>query len=62
MLEELTLFDIYRGEQIGEGAKSLAYRLTFRPSDKTLKTTQVSALRDDAIAAAKKATGAVQRV
>lgn len=62
MLEELTLFDIYRGEQIAEGAKSLAYRLTFRPSDKTLKTTQVSALRDDAIAAAKKATGATQRV
>ena len=62
LLEELTLFDVYRGEQIADGAKSLAYRLTFRPFEKTLKTAQVSALRDDAIAAAKRSTGAVQRV
>ncbi|MBO3142370.1 phenylalanine--tRNA ligase subunit beta [Dermatophilus congolensis] len=61
LLEELTLFDVFRGEQVGEGKKSLAYRLTFRPREKTLKTTQVSALRDDAVAAAKKATGAELR-
>ncbi|MGO1167768.1 MAG: phenylalanine--tRNA ligase subunit beta, partial [Janibacter sp.] len=59
-LEELTLFDVYRGDQMGQGRKSLAYRLTFR-ADRTLKTDEVSALRDQAVAAAGTATGAQQR-
>lgn len=59
-LEGITLFDVYRGEQVGEGRKSLAYRLTFR-ADRTLKTEEVSALRDQAVAAAGSATGAEQR-
>ncbi len=60
-LEALALFDLYRGEQVGEGRKSLAYRLSFRPADRTMTTDEVSALRDAAIAAAARATGAVQR-
>lgn len=59
-LESLTLFDVYRGDQVGEGRKSLAYRLTFR-AGRTLKTDEVSALRDQAVAAAASATGAQQR-
>ena len=42
-LESLALFDVYRGEQVGEGRKSLAYRLTFRAADRTLTTDEVSA-------------------
>ena len=45
------LFDVYRGDQVGEGRKSLAYRLTFRAPDRTLTTEEVSALRDRAVAA-----------
>ena len=60
-LEALTLFDVYRGDQVGEGRKSLAYRLTFRAPDRTLTTDEVSALRDTALAAARDAVGAVQR-
>ncbi|WP_338747913.1 phenylalanine--tRNA ligase subunit beta [Janibacter alittae] len=59
-LETLTLFDVYRGDQVGEGRKSLAYRLTFR-TDRTLKTEEVSVLRDKAVDAAASATGARQR-
>ena len=59
-LEELTLFDVYRGDQVGEGRKSLAYRLTFR-ADRTLTTDEVSGLRDEAVGAAGSATGAQQR-
>ena len=59
-LESLTLFDVYRGDQVGEGRKSLAYRLTFR-SGRTLTTDEVSALRDRAVASAASATGAQQR-
>ena len=60
-LESLTLFDVYRGDQVGEGRKSLAYRLTFRAEDRTLTTDEVSALRDSAMRAAAEAVGAVQR-
>lgn len=60
-LESLGLFDVYRGEQVGEGRKSLAYRLSFRAPDRTLTTDEVSALRDAAAAAAASALGAVQR-
>lgn len=60
-LESLTLFDVYSGDQLPEGKKSLAYRLAFRATDRTLKTSQVSALRDDAVASARKACGAELR-
>ncbi|MGO4340066.1 phenylalanine--tRNA ligase subunit beta [Pedococcus sp. 2YAF34] len=60
-LESVHLFDVYRGEQVGDGRKSLAYRLTFRAPDRTLTTDEVSALRDAAVAAAAEQTGAVQR-
>ena len=59
-LESVTLFDIYRGDQLDDGKKSLAYRLTFR-ADRTLKTDEVSALRDSAVASASSVVGAVQR-
>jgi phenylalanyl-tRNA synthetase beta chain len=36
LLAEARLFDIFRGEQIGAGKKSLAYRLTFQAEDRTL--------------------------
>lgn len=35
-LESIKLFDVYTGEQIPEGKKSLSYKLTFRKSDGTL--------------------------
>jgi len=60
-LESVHLFDVYRGEQVGAGRKSLAYRLTFRAPDRTLTTDEVSGLRDAAVAAAAAETGAVQR-
>lgn len=60
-LESLELFDVYRGDQTGQGSRSLAYRLGFRAEDRTLTTEEVSALRDQAVAEAAAATGAVQR-
>ncbi len=42
-LEELTLFDIYEGEQIKHGFKSVAYSISFRAKDKTLEDTDVNA-------------------
>ena len=34
---DVELFDIYRGEQIGEGRKSMAFKITFRAEDKALQ-------------------------
>jgi phenylalanyl-tRNA synthetase beta chain len=45
LLAELRLFDVYRGEQVGEGEKSLALRLEFRAPDRTLTDEDVAALR-----------------
>ncbi len=45
MLTGVTLFDIYRGEQIGAGKKSLAYSLTYQASDRTLTDQEAAQIR-----------------
>lgn len=42
ILENLELFDLYEGEQIREGCKSVAYSLTFRAKDRTLEESDIS--------------------
>ncbi|MBD5467021.1 MAG: phenylalanine--tRNA ligase subunit beta [Lachnospiraceae bacterium] len=42
ILESCELFDLYEGEQIGEGFKSVAYSLTFRAKDRTLEDNDVN--------------------
>ena len=62
LLESIALFDIYRGSQIGEGKKSLAFGLRFRASDRTLTDADTAAAREAAVAVAATRCGAVQRV
>ncbi|KOT55516.1 MULTISPECIES: phenylalanine--tRNA ligase subunit beta [Streptomyces] len=61
LLESLRLFDVFTGEQVGEGKKSLAYALRFRAPDRTLTADEASAARDAAVAVAVERTGAVLR-
>ncbi|MGW3878879.1 phenylalanine--tRNA ligase subunit beta [Streptomyces sp. NPDC005055] len=61
LLESLRLFDVFTGEQIGEGKKSLAYALRFRAPDRTLTVDEATAARDAAVALAAERTGAVLR-
>ena len=42
LLESLSLFDVYEGEQIKEGSKSMAYTLTFRDPAKTLSDEEIN--------------------
>ena len=44
-LEALELFDVYAGPQVGEGKRSLAYRLTFRAANRTLSDADVNKVR-----------------
>jgi phenylalanyl-tRNA synthetase beta chain len=61
LLEDLRLFDVYTGDQAGEGRKSLAYTLRFRAPDRTLTAEETSTARDAAVAEAARRTGAVLR-
>jgi phenylalanyl-tRNA synthetase beta chain len=62
LLEDIRLFDVYTGAQIGEGKKSLAYALRFRAPDRTLTDAEVAEARAAGVDAAARATGASQRV
>mgnify|MGYP001352660325 CR=1 FL=1 len=61
LLEEIRLFDVYSGPQLGEGRKSLAYKLVFRAPDRTLTVDEAVAARDAAVAVAAERFGAVLR-
>ena len=61
LLESVRLFDVYTGEQIGEGRKSLAYAMRFRAPDRTLTDAEVAEAREAAVALAVERHGAVHR-
>lgn len=61
LLKDLQLFDVYRGENIGEGKKSLAYALTYQTDEKTLKDKDVAKLRKQIIKALDDKLGAKLR-
>jgi phenylalanyl-tRNA synthetase beta chain len=61
LLEELRLFDVYTGSQVGEDKKSLAYTLRFRAPDRTLTVAETTAARDAAVAEAEHRVGATLR-
>ncbi|MBJ7338982.1 phenylalanine--tRNA ligase subunit beta [Mycolicibacterium sp.] len=61
LLEDVRIFDVYVGPQVGEGKKSLALALRFRAPDRTLTEDEASASRDAAVDAAAARVGAVQR-
>ncbi|HWU31686.1 MAG TPA: phenylalanine--tRNA ligase subunit beta [Marmoricola sp.] len=59
--ESVRLFDVFTGEQIGEGKKSLAFALRFRAPDRTLTEEDTSAAREAAVAQAVADHGAIHR-
>lgn len=46
IVESYKLFDVYKGAQIEEGYKSIAYTITYRSKDKTLTDEEVSTVHD----------------
>lgn len=61
LLEALRLFDVYTGEQVGAGRRSLAYKLRLRATDRTLTAHEVHDATDAAVAEATRRVGAVLR-
>ena len=61
LLEDVVIFDVYEGAQVGEGKKSLALRLSFRASDRTLNDAEVNELREAILDKVSSALGAQLR-
>jgi phenylalanyl-tRNA synthetase beta chain len=61
LLEDVRLFDVYTGEQVGDGRRSLAFTLRFRAPDRTLTSEEANAARDAAVAVAADRLGAALR-
>jgi len=61
LLESVRLFDVYRGPQVPEGHRSLAFALRFRAPDRTLDAAETASAREAALAMAAQRCGAVLR-
>ena len=57
----MELFDVFRGKNVPEGQKSLAYAFTYRAVDKTLIDAEVNAGHEKVVAQFKQALQAVLR-
>jgi phenylalanyl-tRNA synthetase beta chain len=52
LIESVRLFDVYSGDQVPEGKKSLAFALRLRAPDHTLTDDEIKATREAAVTAA----------
>jgi phenylalanyl-tRNA synthetase beta chain len=60
-LREMTPFDVYRGEQVGPGRKSIAFRVEFQSPERTLTDEEAAGLREKIVAALNERFGAELR-
>ena len=61
LLAGVSLFDLYEGDKLPEGKKSLAIEVVFQPRERTLTDAEIEAAAQKVVAAVAKATGAVLR-
>ncbi len=61
ILTEVRLFDVYRGDQVGDGKKSLAYSLVYQHPEKTLTDKEVASVRNKIVKRLEKELGAKLR-
>ncbi|HEX7254859.1 MAG TPA: phenylalanine--tRNA ligase subunit beta [Gaiellaceae bacterium] len=60
-LRRMTPFDVYRGEQVGAGRKSIAFRVEFRSPERTLTDEEAAGLREKIVGALRDRFGAELR-
>ncbi len=61
LLREVNLFDVYTGDPIPDGKKSIAYSLTYQTDEKTLTDKEVSKVQNKIVKATRKQLGAELR-
>ena len=61
LIADVSLFDVYRGERMAAGKKSLAIEVTLQPREKTLTDADIEAVSAKVVSAVMKATGGTLR-
>ena len=61
LIKEVKIFDVYRGEDIGTGKKSIAFSITLEPKDKTLSEQDIDLISKKIISTVQEVTGATLR-
>ena len=61
LIAGVTLFDVYEGDKLPAGKKSLAVEVTFQPRDRTLTDAEIEVACQKVIAAVAQSTGAALR-
>jgi phenylalanyl-tRNA synthetase beta chain len=54
LLDDVRLFDVFRGESLGEGRRSLAYRLRLQAADRNLTDADIAGVRRSVVSATAK--------
>jgi phenylalanyl-tRNA synthetase beta chain len=62
LIEEVKLFDIYRGSQIEEGYKSMAYSIVYRSDEKTLSEEDITKVHNKIVNSLVNQVGAALRM
>ena len=58
LIKDVKIFDVYQGENIDKGKKSIAFNVTLEPKDKTLTETDIEQISKKIISTVQKETGA----
>ena len=57
LVESVSVFDVFTGEAIGAGRKSIAIEVTLQPRDRTLTEEEIEKVSAAVVAAVRSATG-----
>ncbi len=61
LIADVSVFDLFEGEALGPGKKSLAIEVTLQPAEKTLTDEEIEAVARKIVAEVEKATGGTLR-
>ena len=61
LIAKVGVFDVYQGEGVPEGSKSIAIHVTLQPRDRTLTDAEIDAAMSKIVAEVSKRTGAALR-
>ena len=61
MIKDVRIFDVYQGDNIELGKKSIAFNVTLEPKDKTLNDNEIEEVSKKIISKVEKTTGATLR-
>ena len=61
LIKAVKIFDVYQGDNIGNGMKSIAFNVTLEPKDKTLEDKDIDQISKKIISIVQESTGATLR-